>query len=53
MAPPKSHVWKNFQKINATEAKCKLCFKILKTCGNTTNLNKHMKKKHSAHESSR
>lgn len=38
---PKSDLWKYFLKLSKTEAKCKVCAKIIKTSGNTTNLKSH------------
>lgn len=38
---PKSELWKYFLKVSKTEAKCKVCAKIIKTSGNTTNLKSH------------
>lgn len=43
MVLPKSDVWKYFTKINKNEAKCNVCAKTLKTCGNTSNLKCHLK----------
>lgn len=46
MAPPRSNIWKHFQKVTPNTAKCNMCSKILKTSGNTTNLKTHLKQKH-------
>lgn len=43
MSPPRSKVWKHFIKVDSETASCKICFKHLKTSGNTSNLAKHMK----------
>lgn len=48
MAPPRSNIWKHFQKVTPNTAKCNLCAKVLKTSGNTTNLKTHLKQKHSS-----
>ncbi|XP_026471184.1 zinc finger BED domain-containing protein 1-like [Ctenocephalides felis] len=39
-------MWKYFEKKSKNEAKCTLCLEVLKTCGNTTNLSKHLKSRH-------
>ncbi|XP_030569911.1 zinc finger BED domain-containing protein 1 [Drosophila novamexicana] len=39
----RSKIWKYYDKINLQTAQCLLCEKIIKTCGNTSNLMKHMK----------
>lgn len=39
--PLKSNMWKYFLKLNANEARCKICEKIIRTSGNTTNLKGH------------
>ncbi len=39
--------WNYFEVINNKEAKCSLCLKVIKTSGNTSNINNHLKKKHS------
>ena len=39
--------WKYFEVLNDKEAKCSLCCKIIKTSGNTSNINYHIDKKHS------
>lgn len=44
--PPKSNAWKFFEKRDQSFAKCKLCPKIIKTSGNTTNLKCHLKSFH-------
>ena len=46
MSPPKSEIWKYYERKGNTTALCKLCGKILKTSGNTTNLKSHMQNKH-------
>lgn len=38
-----SVVWKYYEKIDKQTSRCKLCFKNIKSSGNTTNLNKHLK----------
>ena len=38
--------WNYFEIINDKEAVCKICNKTVKTSGNSTNINKHMKRKH-------
>ncbi|XP_020283306.1 zinc finger BED domain-containing protein 4-like [Pseudomyrmex gracilis] len=50
MAPLKSIYWKFFDK-SGDMATCRICNKILKTSGNTTNLKSHMKKNHPKIES--
>ncbi|XP_017844293.2 zinc finger BED domain-containing protein 4 [Drosophila busckii] len=39
----RSKIWKYYDKIDQSTAQCQLCEKIIKTCGNTSNLMKHMK----------
>ncbi|XP_037546644.1 6-pyruvoyl tetrahydrobiopterin synthase [Nematolebias whitei] len=39
----RSIVWTYFTCVNENEAKCSLCSKCIRYCGNTTNLFKHMK----------
>ncbi|EDW03206.1 uncharacterized protein LOC6562170 [Drosophila grimshawi] len=39
----RSKIWKYFDKLDLQTAQCLLCEKIIKTCGNTSNLMKHMK----------
>lgn len=41
-----SKVWKYFEKQTKASAKCKLCFKTIKSSGNTTNYQKHLKSVH-------
>lgn len=41
--PPKSDIWKYFLKQDKNQARCKVCGKVLKTSGNTTNLRGHFK----------
>lgn len=51
MAPSKkSDVWRFYDKIegNNNSAKCRLCQKLIKSCGNTTNLTGHLKNIHKA-----
>lgn len=51
MAPSKkSDVWRFFDKTeeNKNSAKCRLCQKFIKSCGNTTNLIGHLKNIHKA-----
>lgn len=45
--PPKSRFWEFFERLENNEARCRFCFKIIKTCGNTTNLKLHVDKMHS------
>lgn len=42
----KSIVWDYFKKVDNISARCKLCTKMLKHGGNTTNLMQHLKRKH-------
>lgn len=46
--PPKSDFWKYFDKCveDKNYAKCQLCSKKIKTCGNTSNLKCHLKSIH-------
>ncbi|XP_063805301.1 E3 SUMO-protein ligase ZBED1-like isoform X2 [Pseudophryne corroboree] len=44
---PKSIAWNYFDKTSEKTALCRLCGTHIKTCGNTTNLNCHLKSKHS------
>lgn len=46
--PPKSRFWEFYEKLENNEAKCRFCHKIIKTCGNTTNLKLHIEKMHSS-----
>ncbi|CAH1714707.1 unnamed protein product [Aphis gossypii] len=46
MSKPKSEVWKYFDKKMNGNAMCKVCGKILRTSGNTSNLMGHLKKMH-------
>lgn len=39
-----SRFWMFFQKIDRNTAECRLCGKHLRTCGNTTNLGKHIRR---------
>lgn len=49
MAPKKkSLVWKFYEKIDDSKSKCKLCQKIIKCTGNTTNLFGHIRNVHKA-----
>jgi len=41
-----SDIWQHFDKLNRNESKCKICKKIYKTSGNTTNLRTHLEKMH-------
>lgn len=42
-----SVMWKFFNKLeNGASGSCKLCNAVVKTCGNTTNLKQHLKRKH-------
>lgn len=38
-------MWKYFKKVD-NGGNCKLCNVFVKTCGNTTNLKQHIKRKH-------
>ncbi|XP_029160189.1 zinc finger BED domain-containing protein 6-like, partial [Nylanderia fulva] len=42
----KSNAWDFFTKIDTTHARCNICKKIFKNCGNTTNFLIHIKKQH-------
>ncbi|CAH2097478.1 unnamed protein product [Euphydryas editha] len=44
--PPKNRFWEFFEKLENNEARCRTCSKIIKTCGNTTNLKLHIAKMH-------
>lgn len=44
--PKISCVWRHFDKKNIFSAVCKICCKILKTGGNTTNLRQHLQTIH-------
>lgn len=49
MAPPKSSAWQYFDKVADTKnAKCRSCFKVVCTSGNTTNLVTHLRQCHQA-----
>ncbi|XP_039502042.1 E3 SUMO-protein ligase ZBED1 isoform X1 [Drosophila santomea] len=39
----RSKIWKFYDKLDRNSAQCQLCEKVIKTCGNTSNLMKHMK----------
>ncbi|XP_052852175.1 E3 SUMO-protein ligase ZBED1 [Drosophila gunungcola] len=39
----RSKIWKYYDKLDRNSAQCQLCEKVIKTCGNTSNLMKHMK----------
>lgn len=42
-----SVMWKYFDKLeNGASGSCKLCYAVVKTCGNTKNLKQHLKRKH-------
>ncbi|XP_062542060.1 E3 SUMO-protein ligase ZBED1-like [Armigeres subalbatus] len=41
-----SAVWMHFTKESKSRARCKLCHQMLKFCGNTTNLQNHLARKH-------
>ncbi|KAM9809120.1 zinc finger BED domain-containing protein 4-like [Syngnathus typhle] len=43
----RSLVWGYYSLLNNNEAKCEICHKTIKYCGNTTNLTKHLSKIHS------
>lgn len=49
--PKRSNVWNLFSKTSAG-GKCKLCLCEVKTSGNTTNLKKHLQRRHPAVKSS-
>ena len=42
----RSIVWTHFTAVSLNEATCDLCSKCLRYCGNTINLNKHLKVNH-------
>ncbi|XP_072375154.1 E3 SUMO-protein ligase ZBED1-like [Diabrotica undecimpunctata] len=44
--PPKSELWRYFDKLKDGKASCRICKKILKTCGNTSNLRCHINSVH-------
>lgn len=46
MSPPKSKLWKHFQKKDSKTATCKICLREVKFSGNTSNLLKHLKSNH-------
>lgn len=50
MPPERSTLWKAFVKVKkssgACAAKCKLCHCEIKTSGNTTNLKRHLERRH-------
>lgn len=49
MAPKKkSLVWKFYEKIDENKSKCKICQKVIKSTGNTTNLIGHTRNIHKA-----
>ncbi|XP_016989676.1 uncharacterized protein LOC108051906 [Drosophila rhopaloa] len=39
----RSKIWRYYDKLDRNSAQCQLCEKVIKTCGNTSNLMKHMK----------
>ncbi|XP_017047748.1 E3 SUMO-protein ligase ZBED1 [Drosophila ficusphila] len=39
----RSKIWRYYDKLDRNSARCQLCEKVIKTCGNTSNLMKHMK----------
>ncbi|KAL1492450.1 hypothetical protein ABEB36_010702 [Hypothenemus hampei] len=43
---PRSYIWQFFAKQSKDVAECCICFKKLKTSGNTSNLANHLKQKH-------
>lgn len=47
MSSNSSTMWKYFDKCD-NGGLCKLCRMMVKTCGNTTNLKQHLKRKHSS-----
>lgn len=40
-------IWNYFIKKDNSTSTCRLCLSQVKTCGNTTNLRNHLKRKHS------
>lgn len=46
-----SELWKYFEPVDKLNAECKLCSKMIKTAGNTTNLKVHLKHQHKAYYS--
>ncbi|CAG9827327.1 unnamed protein product [Diabrotica balteata] len=44
--PSKSELWRYFDKLKDGKASCRICKKILKTCGNTSNLRCHINSVH-------
>lgn len=45
----KNIVWKYYITENKISSRCKLCTKVLKHSGNTTNLMQHLQRKHTLH----
>ncbi|KAL7725412.1 hypothetical protein ACLKA6_001872 [Drosophila palustris] len=39
-------IWSSFDKVDSLTARCKLCKRIVKTAGNTSNMAAHMKNNH-------
>ncbi|KAH8409962.1 hypothetical protein KR009_002193 [Drosophila setifemur] len=39
----RSKIWRYYDKLDHNTAQCQLCERVIKTCGNTSNLMKHMK----------
>lgn len=48
MPPVRSNVWNLFIK-TSSGGKCKLCHCEVKTAGNTTNLRKHLQRRHASY----
>lgn len=40
----RSAVWRYFTPVNENTANCDVCKKVIRYCGNTTNLYKHLKR---------
>lgn len=41
-----SLVWKFFESVTNLTARCTLCNKVCKHCGNTSNMKQHLERKH-------
>lgn len=52
MPRPSAKVWIFFTKNDSKTATCKKCFKIVKYCGNTSNLHKHLSTRHGISQTS-
>lgn len=44
----RSHVWSYFSSTNSQDAVCDVCRKTIRSCGNTTNLVKHLRLNHTS-----